>query len=59
MSSALTPIIKCDRAIQALIRDWQFLESLGMGPIQLVGEDEDEERERTGRDGPPMEEGNA
>jgi len=30
-----------------------------MGPIQLVGEDEDEERERTGRDIPPMEEGNA
>jgi hypothetical protein len=28
-----------------LIRDWQFLESLGMGPIDLVGMDEDEERE--------------
>lgn len=33
------------RAIEALIRDWQFLESLGMGPIQLVGEDEEEEEE--------------
>lgn len=29
--------------MEALIRDWQFLESLGMGPIQLVGEDEEEE----------------
>ena len=37
-----TPIY---RAIEALIRDWQFLESLGMGPIQLVGEDEEEEQE--------------
>jgi hypothetical protein len=34
-----------NRAIAALIRDWQFLESLGMGPIQLVGEDEEEEEE--------------
>jgi hypothetical protein len=33
------------KAIEALIRDWQFLESLGMGPIQLVGEDEEEEQE--------------
>jgi len=32
-------------AVAALIRDWQFLESLGMGPIQLVGEDEEEEEE--------------
>lgn len=27
-----------DRAIEALISDWQFLESLGMGPVQLVCE---------------------
>ncbi|GAB5036234.1 retinoblastoma binding protein 9 [Nannochloropsis oceanica] len=32
-------------AVAALIRDWQFLECLGMGPIQLVGEDEEEEEE--------------
>lgn len=31
------------RAVQALIRDWQFLETLGMGPIQLVGGDDEEE----------------
>ena len=39
------PPTQNNRAIAALICDWQFLESLGMGPIQLVGEDEEEEEE--------------